>query len=47
MRQRFVVYQEQTAPLIAYYKERGLLTSLSGMGGIEEIAERVQEAVGR
>jgi adenylate kinase len=47
MRQRFVVYQELTAPLIAYYKERGLLTSLSGIGGIEEIAERIQEAVGR
>lgn len=47
IRQRFAVYEEQTAPLIAYYKERGLLTTVSGMGGIEEIAQRVEEAVGR
>jgi adenylate kinase len=47
IRQRFAVYTEQTAPLIAFYTERGLLTDVSGMGSIEEIAGRVQEAVGR
>lgn len=47
IRQRFAVYAEQTAPLIAFYTERGLLTDVSGMGSIEEIAGRVREAVGR
>ncbi|UCF39793.1 MAG: adenylate kinase [Gemmatimonadota bacterium] len=47
IRQRLVVYEEQTAPLVAYYNERGLLTGVSGMGRIEEIAERVEEVVGR
>ncbi|NIN09904.1 MAG: adenylate kinase [Gemmatimonadales bacterium] len=47
IRQRFVVYREQTAPLIAFYRERGMLTGVSGIGSIEEIAGRVQEAVGR
>ena len=45
IRQRFVVYAEQTAPLIAFYTERGLLTGVSGLGSIEEIAGRVREAV--
>lgn len=47
IRQRFAVYAEQTAPLIAFYTERGLLTDVSGMGSVEEIAGRVREAVGR
>jgi adenylate kinase len=47
IRQRFAVYAEQTAPLIAFYTERGLLTNLAGMGSIEEIAGRVREVVGR
>lgn len=47
IRQRLAVYEEQTAPLVAFYEERGLLTGVSGMGTIEEIAARVEEAVGR
>jgi adenylate kinase len=45
-RTRLRVYGEQTAPLLAFYQERGIVTSLPGTGTVEEIAERVREAVG-
>jgi adenylate kinase len=41
------VYREQTAPLIDYYRRRGKLSDVPGMGTIEEIAARVRKAVGK
>lgn len=35
---RLVAYHEQTAPLIAYYKRRGVLKSINAMGDIDTIA---------
>ena len=46
IRQRIAVYWEQTAPLISYYRERGVLVQVPGSGGVEDIAGRMQEAVG-
>ncbi len=43
---RLDVYQKQTEPLIAMYHDRGLLTSIQGIGSIETIASRVEEAAG-
>lgn len=34
---RLKVYHEQTAPLIAYYRGRGLLRSIDGMAGIDAV----------
>lgn len=45
IRRRQEVYREQTAPLIAFYDERGLVTRVDGEGTIEEIAERMYAAV--
>ena len=45
IRTRMKVYQDQTAPLVAYYRERGILAEVDGVGGIEEIAARVREAI--
>jgi len=42
---RLKVYEEQTAPLIGYYEERGLLRRVDGVGAIEEIHKRVDAAV--
>lgn len=36
-KRRIVVYFEQTAPLIDYYREQGLLAEVDGTPGIEEI----------
>ena len=38
---RLTVYDEQTAPLIAYYRQRGLLSDLDGAGPIEAVQERL------
>ena len=45
IRARMRVYAEQTAPLLAYYRERGLLSEVSGMGTVDEVAESVRLAL--
>ncbi len=45
IRRRLRVYEEETSPLIAYYERRGLLRRVEGVGGIEEIHERVVHAL--
>jgi adenylate kinase len=41
IRRRQEVYDEQTAPLIAVYRERGLLVDVDGMGEIDQVTERI------
>jgi adenylate kinase len=41
IRNRLVVYQEQTAPLIDHYRQLGLLCSVEASGTVEEIAARI------
>lgn len=41
MAKRLDVYEEQTAPLIAYYESESLLRSLSGTGEIGDIFQRI------
>jgi adenylate kinase len=38
---RLKVYDEQTAPLIAYYQSRHLLTELDGSGSVDEVYARL------
>ena len=42
IRHRLEVYRQQTAPLIAYYRERELLQSVDANGSIEAIAARIE-----
>jgi adenylate kinase len=46
IRTRMKVYRDQTAPLIDYYRQRGILVEIDGLGSIEEIAKRIEEALG-
>ncbi len=46
IRQRLNTYHTQTAPLIDFYKGKGMLTEVSGKGSIEEITARVNEMLG-
>ena len=46
IRKRLEVYEEQTAPLIDYYREKGILKSVSGTGGIDEIFDKVCSTIG-
>jgi len=42
---RLDVYQTETAPLLDYYRQRGLLTRVAGEGPVEEVADRIRKAV--
>jgi adenylate kinase len=42
---RMEVYNEATDPLLATYRERGLLVEVDGIGGIEEVAARITAAL--
>ena len=39
------VYWKQTAPIIAYYKKRGILKEVNGLGTIQEITKRIIGAI--
>jgi adenylate kinase len=39
-------YRRLTAPLIAYYRERGLLKTVDGMGTIEAVSTAIDGALG-
>lgn len=41
IRARLTVYDEQTSPLIDYYNKKGLLFAIDGLGGIEEVFEKI------
>ncbi len=45
LRRRLAAYREQTAPLIAYYRRRGVLHSVNGMAPIEEVAAAIENAL--
>ncbi len=45
IRTRMSVYRAQTAPLVDYYRERGILTEADGFGSIEEVAKRIEGAL--
>jgi adenylate kinase len=45
IRARLDVYEEQTAPLVGVFAERGLLVRVDGIGTIDEVAERIHEGL--
>lgn len=45
VRTRIETYERQTAPLVQYYKEKRLLREVYASGMIDEISERVREAL--
>jgi adenylate kinase len=45
IRHRMKIYEEETAPLAALYRERGLLHQVDGMGEMDEVTERLQSAL--
>ena len=44
---RLDVYEKQTAPLLAYYRQRGLLASVAGEGAMGDVAADIRKAVKR
>jgi adenylate kinase len=45
IRRRMRVYGEETRPLIDYYRGRSILKEVDGVGSVEEVAQRIEEAV--
>jgi adenylate kinase len=45
--ERLKVYVEKTAPLIGYYRSRGILSDVDGSGEISRISERIDRALAR
>ncbi|TLZ50618.1 MAG: adenylate kinase [Methanobacteriota archaeon] len=45
VRHRIQVYDEQTKPLISFYKEKGILVQVYGSGLIDEVFERAMDAL--
>jgi adenylate kinase len=45
IRHRMEVYHDATDPLLATYRERGLLVESDGIGTIEEVSERITTAL--
>ena len=41
IRNRLEVYRDKTAPLISFYRDKGLLLSVPAQGTVEEITERI------
>jgi adenylate kinase len=46
IKKRLEVYTAQTEPLIGYYKNKGILKSVSGTGSIDDIFKKVTEVLG-
>jgi adenylate kinase len=46
VRRRLEVYVAQTAPLLEYYRSRGLLTAIRGEGSPQEIGSAIRRAAG-
>jgi adenylate kinase len=44
---RLAVYHRQTAPLIDYYRETGLLRTVDGQQSLEAVTRAISQAVGR
>ncbi len=45
IRRRLALYEEQTAPLIAWYQDRGKLVTVDGFGRPDEVAGRLVKAI--
>jgi adenylate kinase len=45
VRTRLQVYNDQTAPVIDYYRQQGQLTVVNGVGSLEDVFARIVEAI--
>jgi adenylate kinase len=45
LRTRLKTYRELTAPLIAHYRQQGILRTVNGMASIEEVAAAIDRAL--
>jgi len=46
VRSRLAAYHEKTEPIISYYGDKGVLKSVDGMAGIDEVTKQLKEIIG-
>jgi len=46
IKRRLEIYQNETAPVLDYFRNLGLVTEVNGLGEIDEIQERILSAIG-
>ena len=46
VRNRLNAYHEQTAPILAYYKEQGVLKDVDGMADIDAVTDQLKGVIG-
>lgn len=45
VRARLRAYHDQTAPILPYYREKGLLKTVDGMAGIDAVTQQLEEVL--
>ena len=45
VRTRFAAYRNQTAPILPYYRDRGILRTVDGMAAIDEVARQIEKVI--
>jgi adenylate kinase len=45
IRERMREYDQKTKPLIEYYRGRGVLREVDGLGTVDEVAQRIERAL--
>ncbi len=45
IRHRLDVYASETAPLVGYYRDRGLLRTVDGVGSVDDVSARILAAL--
>jgi adenylate kinase len=43
---RLDVYEQESIPMLAYYEPRGIVRRVDGMGTVDEVEQRIKDAVG-
>jgi adenylate kinase len=46
VRTRLAAYHAQTAPILPYYKKKGVLQAVDGMAGIDEVTHQIEAVLG-
>lgn len=46
VRARFEVYRRQTAPILPYFSDRGILRCVDGMAGIDQVTQQIETMLG-
>jgi adenylate kinase len=47
IQRRLEVYAEQTAPIVGFYRNEGLLRSISALGSVNEVASHAISALSK